>query len=236
MTQSILAVDDTPANLTLLSGILKERGYRVRPVPSGELALEAARAEPPDLVLLDIDMPEMTGFEVIVQLKADARLCDIPVIFLTAHTDVANKVKAFSLGGVDYVTKPFHAEEIHARVATHLALRRQQRELQARYDQLATLERMRDDLVQMIVHDLRSPLSGVCVLLDIMIEDLAAVAPEAQRDIAACRASAQRMIGMVTTILDVSKLEAAAMTLALAPCDLVAITADVITEIGRAHV
>ncbi|MEO7735880.1 MAG: response regulator, partial [Kofleriaceae bacterium] len=230
MSHNILAVDDMPANLTLLCEILKQRGYRVRPAPSGELALEAARAEPPDLVLLDIDMPELNGFEVIAQLKADAGLRDIPVIFLTAHTDVANKVKAFALGGVDYVTKPFQAEEIHARVATHLALRRQQRELQERYDQLAALEKMRDELVHMIVHDLRSPLSGVCVLLDLMIEDLAAVAPQAQDDVAACRASAQRMIEMVTAILDVSKLEAAAMTLALAPCDLVAVTRDVISE------
>jgi K+-sensing histidine kinase KdpD len=230
VTQNILVVDDMPANLTLLAEILKQRGYRVRPVPSGELALEAARAEPPDLVLLDIDMPELNGFEVIAQLKADARLRDTPVIFLTAHTDVTNKVKAFSLGGVDYVTKPFQAEEIYARVATHLALRRQQRELQARYDQLAALEKMRDELVHMIVHDLRSPLAGVCVLLDLMIEDLAAVAPQAQSDVAACRATAQRMIEMITTILDVNQIEAAAMKLALAPCDLVATTRGVITE------
>jgi two-component system sensor histidine kinase/response regulator len=199
-------------------------------VPSGELALEAARAEPPDLVLLDIDMPEMNGFDVIERLKADVRLRDIPVIFLTAHTDIADKVKAFALGGVDYVTKPFQADEIHARVATHLALRRQQHELQERFDRLVVLEKMRDELVHMIVHDLRSPLSSVCVMLDLLLENLAAVPEETQGDVAACRISAQRMIGMVTAILDVNKLEAAAMKLVLAPFDLVAVTEGVVFE------
>jgi CheY-like chemotaxis protein len=101
---SVLVVDDTPANLSLLCGMLKERGYRVRPVPSGDLALDAAWSDPPDLVLLDISMPEMDGFEVCRRLKADPRSAEIPVVFLTAHTEPTEKVKAFALGGVDYVT------------------------------------------------------------------------------------------------------------------------------------
>ena len=111
---SILIVDDTPANLQVLAGMLKDRGYKVRPVPSGKLALLAARRDPPDLILLDINMPEMNGYEVCEQLKADELLGGIPVIFISALTEQLDKVKAFATGGVDYITKPFQMEELHA--------------------------------------------------------------------------------------------------------------------------
>jgi phosphoserine phosphatase RsbU/P len=127
---SILAVDDTPANLQVLAGMLKDRGYKVRPVPSGKLALLAARRDPPDLILLDINMPEMNGYEVCELLKADDNLRGIPVIFISALAEQLDKVKAFAIGGVDYITKPFQIEELHARVDTHLKLRRLQIELE----------------------------------------------------------------------------------------------------------
>ena len=126
---NILVVDDVPANLTLLTGMLKERGHRVRPVPSGKLALKAVEHEPPDLILLDITMPEMDGFEVCHRLKQDMRFRDIPIIFISALTETLDKVKAFGSGGVDYVTKPFQFEEVEARVETHLKLRRYQAQL-----------------------------------------------------------------------------------------------------------
>jgi serine phosphatase RsbU (regulator of sigma subunit) len=127
---NILIVDDTPANLRLLSQILAEEGYHVRPAPDGPLALAAAQAEPPDLILLDIRMPEMDGYEVCKHLKVDLRTCDIPIIFISALDATQDKVRAFSAGGVDYVTKPFQAKEVLARVATHLALRELQKQLQ----------------------------------------------------------------------------------------------------------
>ena len=127
---SILVVDDTPANLQVLSGMLKDRGYKVRPVPSGKLAVSAAKRDPPDLVLLDINMPDMNGYEVCEHLKADDLLRGIPVIFISALTEPLDKVKAFTIGGVDYITKPFQMEELHARVETHLKLRRLQVDLQ----------------------------------------------------------------------------------------------------------
>jgi sigma-B regulation protein RsbU (phosphoserine phosphatase) len=126
----ILIVDDTPANLQLLSKMLSERGYRVRPVPNGSLALSAAQLEPPDLVLLDIRMPEMDGYAVCEQLKADEKTSDIPVIFISALDATQDKVKAFRVGGLDYITKPFQLEEVLARVETHLALRKLQKQLQ----------------------------------------------------------------------------------------------------------
>ena len=133
---SILIVDDVPDNLELLAGILREHGYEPRPVPGGKLALSAAHADPPDLILLDINMPEMNGFEVCEQLKADEALKHIPVLFLTAFTETTDKVKAFSMGAVDYITKPFQLEEVCARVDTHLRLRRLQRELSNSVDEL----------------------------------------------------------------------------------------------------
>ena len=126
----ILIVDDTPVNLRLLSQILDEQGYQTRPVPDGRLALAAVQAKPPDLVLLDIRMPDMDGYQVCTQLKDDARTKDIPIIFISALDAVEDKVKAFTVGGVDYITKPFHVEEVLARVKTHLALRSLQEKLE----------------------------------------------------------------------------------------------------------
>ena len=143
----ILVVDDTPANLQVLAGMLKDRGYKVRPVPGGKLALLAARRDPPDLILLDINMPEMNGYEVCEHLKSDESLKGIPVIFISALTDQLDKVKAFATGGVDYITKPFQMEELHARVETHLKLRRLQIELEASNARLAKANgRMSRDL------------------------------------------------------------------------------------------
>lgn len=128
--ESILLVDDNPANLRLLSQILGERGYHVRAVTSGPRALASIEVHPPDLVLLDIRMPGMDGYEVCQQLKADPRTAHIPVLFISALDDIQDKVKAFSSGGVDYITKPFQVEEVLARLRTHLALRKLQRNLQ----------------------------------------------------------------------------------------------------------
>jgi phosphoserine phosphatase RsbU/P len=126
----ILVVDDTPDNLHLLTTMLKVRGYRVHSADSGKRALLAARRDPPDLILLDISMPEMDGYEACEQLKADAELMGIPVIFISALSDQLDKVKAFAVGGVDYLTKPCQLEELHARVETHLKIRRLQMELE----------------------------------------------------------------------------------------------------------
>jgi sigma-B regulation protein RsbU (phosphoserine phosphatase) len=127
---TILIVDDTPDNLTLLSQMLAEQGYHVRPIPDGPLALAAVQADPPDLILLDIRMPDMDGYQVCARLKADVQTRDIPIIFVSALDATQDKVRAFYTGGVDYVTKPFQAAEVLARIETHLALRELQKQLQ----------------------------------------------------------------------------------------------------------
>ncbi len=126
----ILIVDDTLANLRLLTKMLGEHDFGVRPVPNGTLALAAARAQPPDLILLDIRMPDMDGYEVCARLKQDRQTHDVPIIFLSALDATEDKVKAFHAGGVDYITKPFQIEEVIARVEAHVALRRLQKDLQ----------------------------------------------------------------------------------------------------------
>jgi putative two-component system response regulator len=121
---TIIAVDDQPANLKLLEDLLTQEGHAVRSFPRGRLALDAASRNHPDLILLDINMPEMDGFEVCQRLKADDKLAPIPVLFLSALSETRDKVNAFRAGGVDYITKPFQLEEVRARVETHLQLYR----------------------------------------------------------------------------------------------------------------
>jgi putative two-component system response regulator len=130
-TPSVMIVDDTLENLRLLESMLHDKGYQVFAFPNGEMALKAAAKNVPDLILLDIMMPGMDGFEVCGRLKADPKLAEVPVIFLSALSEVADKVKAFHFGGVDYITKPFQFEEVDARVSTHLNLRALQEALES---------------------------------------------------------------------------------------------------------
>jgi DNA-binding response OmpR family regulator len=117
---NIMAVDDKPENLKLLVNLLSEHGHDVRPVPNGKLTLSGAQAIPPDLILLDVMMPEMDGFEVCEKLKSYEKTKDIPIIFLTAKYETEDIVKGFDMGGADYVTKPFNEAELLARIRTHI--------------------------------------------------------------------------------------------------------------------
>lgn len=143
----ILIVDDTPENLHLLSEILVSRNYSVRMAPSGKLALLNMEQHQPDLVLADIKMPDMDGFELCVNIKSHPKLKDIPIIFLSALDQTDDKVKAFSSGGVDYITKPFSIEEVLSRVSVHLkisTLQRQLTEANAKLKKLATTDPLTD--------------------------------------------------------------------------------------------
>jgi adenylate cyclase len=150
---NILVVDDTPNNLRLLSTLLMEQGYEVGKAINGQMALKSAQAAPPDLILLDINMPEMNGYEVCSLLKANPQTRDIPVIFISALDEVLDKVKAFSVGGVDYITKPFQSEEVLARVRTHLNIQALQNAL--RLEQEKSERLLLNTLPEAIVEELK---------------------------------------------------------------------------------
>jgi signal transduction histidine kinase len=171
----ILIVDDTLDNLRLLSTMLEERGYEVRSVTNGSTALIGIQAQPPDLVLLDINMPGMNGYEVCQRLKANPNTQEIPTIFISALNEVFDKVKAFEVGGVDYITKPFQVEEVLARIENQLTVRRlqaklfkaleQERSLNQRIEEMAVLEER-----NRIARDIHDSLGHALVALNIQIE------------------------------------------------------------------
>ncbi|HLO52343.1 MAG TPA: response regulator [Kamptonema sp.] len=161
---SILIVDDTVDNLRLLSNLLTDRGYKVRGVSKSKMALKAAQSSPPDLILLDIMMPEMDGYEVCQHLKAAENTRNVPIIFLSALNDALDKLKAFAVGGVDYIAKPFQMEEVLARVENHLRLRELQKQLAA---QNALLEREICDR-ELLEEKLRSSEAAIRVFFEAM--------------------------------------------------------------------
>jgi diguanylate cyclase (GGDEF)-like protein len=130
LTESILIVDDQPANLRVLSKMLEVKNYKVKKAPDGETAILAAQSNPPDLILLDILMPDMDGYTVCQKLKSDVKTKDIPVIFISALSDVFDKIKAFEVGGIDYITKPFQEEEVIARISSQLTIQTQRKLLE----------------------------------------------------------------------------------------------------------
>lgn len=162
----ILVVDDQPANLRVVSALLARQGYEVDNAGDGPTALELCRRHAPDLVLLDMMMPGMDGFELISQLKQHEALLRIPVVFLTAAHDRDLLLRAFDAGAVDYVTKPFTPEELLARVSAHIGLKLTR-------DRLERVAREREELVNLVAHDLKNPLSSVLFASDLLLSDAA---------------------------------------------------------------
>jgi signal transduction histidine kinase len=179
---NILIIDDTVNNLHLLSSMLEEKGYEVRCANSGKLALKSIKIEHPDLILLDINMPYMNGYEICEKLKMDDETNYIPVIFLSALSESIDKVKAFEIGGVDYITKPFQVAEVLARIENQLKLRRMQRKLEETaeaafiaLEKEKELNRLKSEFTSMISHDFRNPLTsiqGFTGLLELSNENL----------------------------------------------------------------
>jgi signal transduction histidine kinase len=172
---NIVIVDDTLANLSLLSDMLTERGYLVRCVPNGKMALTAISSELPDLILLDIMMPGMDGYELCRKLKADERTRGVPVIFMSALSKVADKVKAFSTGAVDYVTKPFQVEEVLARVDAHVTLNLLKERLEQQIIAMGKVNRALqetnselDAFAHTVAHDLKNPLANIMMAVEIL--------------------------------------------------------------------
>ncbi len=223
----IMIVDDNPQNLHVLEKLLKENSYNVRPALSGTAALNAMKSIRPDLILLDIRMPEPDGYEVCRRIRADENLRNIPVIFISAMDAVEDKIKGFEAGGLDYITKPFQKEEVLARVRTHMTLKKAEDVLKRSNEELEKLvtqrtaelakakekaelaNKARTEFLSNMSHEIRTPLNaiiGFTNLLDEMIQD------KKQKDILTIIASAgNSLLLIMNDILDLARIEAGRM-------------------------
>jgi signal transduction histidine kinase len=229
----ILIVDDTLESLQLLSSTLSEQGYSIRGAAQGKMAIRTARVSPPDLILLDIKMPEVNGYEVCKQLKADDQTRDIPVIFISALDEVIDKVKAFQVGGVDYITKPFQVEEVLARIEHQLMIRQLSIELQEKQNQLqeqneqlqqeiqerkraeeeaAAANQAKSEFLANMSHELRTPLNAILGFSQLMNRD-PQLRAEQREYVEIINRSGEHLLELISEILDLSKIEAGRITL-----------------------
>ena len=217
--ETILIVDDMPTNIKILGQLLRPK-YHIRVATGGEKALTLAASEdPPDLVLLDIMMPDMDGYEVCRRLKKDPRLRNIPVIFITAKGEVEDETKGLEIGAVDYIVKPFSPPIVEARVKAHLELKRQRDELTQMTLDLTELNHMKDNLLAVCSHDLRSPLNGILGFADLLLEKEYLEA-EDREGLTHIKSSGKVLLGLINDILDLSKARAEQVELEMAPISL----------------
>jgi two-component system sensor histidine kinase/response regulator len=228
----ILVVDDVSKNLQVVGTLLRKENYRVVPATSGAQALERVRAELPDLILLDLMMPEMDGLEVCSKLKADPLTQRVPIIFLTASNEMEHLVKGFEAGAVDYITKPFNPPELLARVRTHL-------ELKHARERLREMNEEKNEFMGIAAHDLRNPLGAITGYAEMVREELASLPSSSGeafarsiREATDCteriRQASQRMAEMVQNLLDANRIERGELKLKLAPTELIALAKGVI--------
>jgi len=197
---TILIVDDTPANIEVLSSALKTSGHKLAIANSGEKALQIVERLKPDLILLDVMMPGIDGFETCKRLKANSVTCDIPVIFITAKVEHADINNGFKVGAVDYVTKPFNNEEINSRVRTHLYLQESKRNLEY-------LNHQKDKFLGMVAHDLRNPLGAINGYMEFLTENHQSLsAPELEHIFKSIFNASDGMVNLLHDLLDTSAL------------------------------
>lgn len=204
----ILIIDDIPQNLQLLGTILKKKQYEVAVATGGQQALNALENISPDLILLDIMMPEMDGYEVCRRIKENVSTSHIPVIFLTGKTETDDMVKGFRIGAADYVTKPFNAAELLARVNTHLDLKRSHDLLQQKNRELEEINASKDTFFSIISHDLKNPFTGLLNLTQLLRDDLDELEHEEIREFAdLINESAEQYYKLLQNLLQWARLE-----------------------------
>ncbi len=238
----ILVVDDKAKNLQLVGSLLEDQGYDIAFAKSGQRALELVEQDPPDLILLDVMMPGMDGYEVCATLKKNETVAYIPVIFLTAKTETEDIVQAFESGGIDYVTKPFRTGELIARVATQLELQRARKrlkkanhELLENNKELEILNEKKTEFLGIAAHDLKNPLAAIAGLsgvLNDMVEDEAdtknQLDQEALEMLQGVEKASRHMFSIVNNLLNTEALESGHVKLDKEKCDLQKIVSEVV--------
>lgn len=232
---SILIVDDTEPNVRLLAHVVKKEGYEVMAAFSGKDALALIDKRKPDIILLDVMMPDMDGFEVCRKLKKQHEYKDIPVIFLSALSETDSKVQGFNVGGVDYITKPFQREEVLARIDLHVKLRKLQAELNSKIEQLkqreASLQKLneeKDELMRIVGHDFRNPVTGIMGLAGFLKENLGAIDKEQHESmLGIIKGSGQKLLDLVNGLLNKDQ-EASISELKLHELDLKELVIDIV--------
>ena len=225
---TVLVVDDNPTNLQVLLESLRQTGFKILVARSGESAIQQAEYGKPDLILLDVMMPGMDGFETCRRLKTREALKDVPVIFMTALTETSDKIKGFQAGGVDYITKPLHHEEVLARVATHLTMRRMQQQLreqhlllQEKHAQLQAINASKDKFFSIISHDLRSPLSAVLTGLRMLTDSKNDLSGDEQQEIIHdARDTTERLYALLENLLAWARIQRGVMEFTPRPLDM----------------
>ncbi len=217
---TLLIVDDSTEIISVLNGILREQ-YKIKAAPNGLRGLELARqSPPPDLILLDVVMPELDGYEVCQRLKADAETADIPVLFITARDDDEDEAHGLALGAVDYITKPIRPSIVRARVATHLHIRQMQRELEEKNQALEETARLRDDVERITQHDLKAPLN-IVISGPALLAERCALQDADRQVLNQIEQAGHRILKMINRSLDLYKMETGTYSLNAEPMDLV---------------
>jgi signal transduction histidine kinase len=226
----ILVVDDLPQNLQVVGAMLRAAGYQVVPATSGEQALRFARNPSPDLVLLDVMMPDMEGFEVCRRLKAAPETAAIPVIFLTAAVETGRIVQGFGAGAVDYVTKPFNSAELLARVRTHLELKHSRETLERAARQLRSLDNEKNEFLGIVAHDLKNPICSFIGIAQYVLAKPGIERAELKELAEDILLECGRLLQLVQNLLDVNALEQGQLKVQLESCDLAELARTVVSK------
>ncbi|MDT3738290.1 MAG: hybrid sensor histidine kinase/response regulator [Candidatus Kapabacteria bacterium] len=216
----ILIVDDNPANIEVAVAHLQLEGYRIETAASALQALDKLNIIRPDLILLDIMMPVTDGFELCKIIKADEKLSDIPIIFLTAMNQPDDMVKAFSSGAVDYIAKPFHKEELVSRVKNHLNLVKQTATIKFQNDALIKLNEEKNGIIELTAHDLKNPLQSVLGYSDILISKISPDKTELASYAYNIKSSAQKAVNIIKDLMEVNLIEEGKLKLSITEFDL----------------
>lgn len=232
VNKRILVVDDVEENTYIVSTILKSAGYTAIVANSGKQAIQLAEQQHPDLMLLDINMPEMNGYEVCKYFKEQPTIAEIPVVFLTVHADAESITKAFDVGAVDYLTKPFKKAELLARVRVHIALRQALETLEHQNEKLQRLNDEKNEFLGIAAHDLKNPLSSIRGMAQMIVKRKQVELAEEELDEMSHQIETQSnfMFEIITNLLDVNKIENGKLTLQMMPVEILMLLDNVVNR------